>query len=64
VKSHIPIANTLAQIKVPEGQLIYIVVNGSKTRLKRERSIGIKKKFPRRGKHKKNKSQPLKRLYP
>jgi hypothetical protein len=50
VKSHIPTANTPARIKVPEGQLIYIAVNGSKTRLKRGRSVGAKDKIPRKRK--------------
>jgi hypothetical protein len=64
VKSHIPAANNPARIELPEGQLINIAANESKTRLKRGRPVGAKDKFPRRGKYKKNKLQPLKRLYP
>jgi hypothetical protein len=64
VKSQIPAANTPTQIEVLEGQLIDIAVNESKTRLKRGRSVSAKDRFPGRGKHKKSKSQPLKRQYP
>ena len=44
VKLQIIAANTLTQIKVLEGQLIDIVVNESKTRLKHGRSISAKDK--------------------
>ena len=68
-KSHIPAANNLAQIEVPEGQLINIAANESKTHLKRRKPVCaklsvLKTKFPKRGKHKKIRLQPLKRLYP
>ena len=43
-KSHIPTANTLAEINVPEGQL----VNESKICLKRGRPIGSKDITPRK----------------
>jgi hypothetical protein len=50
VKSHIPAANNPAQIEVPEGQLINIVANEFKTRLKRGRPVGAKDKIPRKRK--------------
>ena len=64
LKSHIPAANIPARIEVLEGKLINITVNESKARLKRERPVGTKDKIPQKKKHKKIKSQPLKRLYP
>jgi hypothetical protein len=50
VKSHIPAANNLARIEVPEGQLINIAANESKTRLKHGRPVGAKDKIPRKRK--------------
>uniref|UniRef100_A0A2N9G9W6 Reverse transcriptase Ty1/copia-type domain-containing protein n=2 Tax=Fagus sylvatica TaxID=28930 RepID=A0A2N9G9W6_FAGSY len=50
VKSHIPAANNPARIEVPEGQLINIAANESKTRLKRGRPVGAKDKIPRKRK--------------
>jgi hypothetical protein len=50
VKSHIPAANNPAWIEVPEGQLINIAANESKTRLKRGRPVGAKDKIPRKRK--------------
>uniref|UniRef100_A0A2N9HZ23 Reverse transcriptase Ty1/copia-type domain-containing protein n=1 Tax=Fagus sylvatica TaxID=28930 RepID=A0A2N9HZ23_FAGSY len=50
VKSHIPTANNPARIEVPEGQLINIAANESKTRLKRGRPVGAKDKIPRKRK--------------
>ena len=64
MKSHFLAANTPVWIEVPKGQLIDIAVSGSKTCLERERSVNTKIRFLKRGKHKKNKLQPLKRLYP
>jgi hypothetical protein len=42
VKSHIPATNNPARIEVPEGQLINIAANESKTRLKHGRPVGAK----------------------
>ena len=50
VKSHIPAANNPTRIEVPEGQLINIAANESKTRLKRGRTVGAKDKIPRKRK--------------
>uniref|UniRef100_A0A2N9IV50 Reverse transcriptase Ty1/copia-type domain-containing protein n=1 Tax=Fagus sylvatica TaxID=28930 RepID=A0A2N9IV50_FAGSY len=50
VKSHILAANNPARIEVPEGQLINIAANESKTRLKRGRPVGAKDKIPRKRK--------------
>ena len=50
MKSHIPAANNPTQIEVPEGQLINIAANKSKTRLKRGRSVGAKDKIPQKRK--------------
>jgi hypothetical protein len=61
VKSHIPAANIPARIEVLEGKLINITANESKAR---GRPVGTKDKIPQKKKHKKIKSQPLKRLYP
>jgi 5'(3')-deoxyribonucleotidase len=46
VKSHIPTDNNPARIEVPEGQLINIAANESKTHLKRGRPIDAKDKIP------------------
>ena len=45
-RSHIPAANTLARIIVPEGQYGDVIANESKARLKRGRPIGSKDKVP------------------
>ena len=50
LKSHFPAVNTPVWIEVPEGQLIDIVVSGSKTRLKRERFVSAKDKIPQKRK--------------
>jgi hypothetical protein len=50
VKSHIPAANNPARIEVPEGQLINIAANESKTCLKRGRPVGAKDKIPQKRK--------------
>ena len=50
VKSHIPAANNPARIEVPEGQLINIVTNESKIRLKHGRPVGAKDKIPQKRK--------------
>jgi hypothetical protein len=50
LKSHIPAANNTAQIEVPEGQLINIAANESKTRLKHGKPVGAKDKIPRKRK--------------
>ena len=50
VKSHIPVANNPTRIEVPEGQLINIAVNESKTCLKRGRPVGAKDKIPQKRK--------------
>ena len=49
-RSHIPAANTLARIIVPEGQSRDGKANESKARLKRGRPIGSKDKAPRKRK--------------
>ena len=50
VKSHIPAANTPAQIEVPVGQSVNTVANESKPHLKHGRPIGVKDKIPRKRK--------------
>ena len=49
-RSHIPAANTPAQIIVPEGQFGDVIANESKARLKRSRPIDFKDKVLRRRK--------------
>jgi hypothetical protein len=50
VKSHILAANNPARIEVPEGQLINIAANESKTCLKCGRPVGAKDKIPQKRK--------------
>jgi hypothetical protein len=50
IKSHIPVANTLAKIEVHVGQLINTAANESKARLKCGRPIGANDKIPRKRK--------------
>uniref|UniRef100_A0A2N9ITN2 Reverse transcriptase Ty1/copia-type domain-containing protein n=1 Tax=Fagus sylvatica TaxID=28930 RepID=A0A2N9ITN2_FAGSY len=50
VKSHILAANNPVRIEVPEGQLINIAANESKTRLKCGRLVSAKDKIPRKRK--------------
>ena len=50
VKSHIPIANTLAQIEVPVRQSINTAANESKPHLMRGRPVDVKDKIPRKRK--------------
>jgi hypothetical protein len=50
VKSYISATNNPAWIEVPKGQLINIVANESKTRLKRGRPVGAKDKISRKRK--------------
>ena len=50
VKSHIPAANTPAQIEVTIGQSVNTAANESKPHLKRGRPIGVKDKIPRKRK--------------
>jgi len=50
VKSHIPIANTLAQIEVPIRQSVNTAANESKPHLMRGRPVDVKDKIPRKRK--------------
>ena len=50
VKSHIPIANTLAQIEVPVRQSINTAANEPKPHLKCGRLVGVKDKIPQKRK--------------
>ena len=50
VKSHIPAANTPAQIEVLVGQSVNTAANESKPHLKRGRPIGVKDKIPQKRK--------------
>ena len=50
MKSHIPAANTLAQIEVPVGQSVNTTTNESKPHLKGGRPVGVKNKIPRKRK--------------
>ena len=63
VKSHIPATNSLTWVEVPVGQSVNTIANESKLHLTRGRLSVLKIKFLGREKYKKNKSQPLKRLY-
>ena len=54
VKSHIPATNIPDRIEVPEGKLINIIANESKTRLKRGRPVSAKDKVPRKKKTQEN----------
>ena len=64
VKSHILAANNPAQIEVPEGQLINIAANESKTRLKCGRPVGAKDKIPRKRKIQEKQVTALKEAIP
>ena len=50
MKSHIPAANTPAQIEVPVEQSINTTTNESKPHLKHGRPVGVKDKIPRKRK--------------
>ena len=50
VKSHIPAANALFRIEIPEEKKVNIAANESIPRLKREKLIGAKDKNPRKQK--------------
>ena len=50
MKSYFLAANTAVGIKFPEGKLIDITVNVSKTRLKRERFVSAKDKISQKRK--------------
>ena len=50
MKSHIPTANTSAQIEVLVEQLVNTTANESKPHLKHGRPVGVKDKIPRKRK--------------
>ena len=64
VKSHILAANNPARIEVPEGQLINIATNESKTCLKRGRHVGAKDKITRKRKIQEKQVAALKEAIP